>query len=332
MKQHGIRLTQLAYRLDMPDSEWYSAVAKEAGSLAPEGAGAMVYAFDAAVPGGGVRIPYWSSSGISEAFAYATIELNRQTTAAEADLFYRRGILCGTVSEQLTTAQQSQQESSTYDATVAALGFPDSFGVTASAPDWRGIVVNAPLSKTYRLDFRTRYLWRQLGVHLQAAYRLRRSLQRGSASQRAVIKPGGRVEDARLEARDPDARELLARAARNIDRARSSRGPDDVHEALDLWEGLVDGRWSLVEHFERDGRRYFVAYANPYELEDPRALTTREREVVAHIGQGDSNKWTAYQLGVREGTVAKLLERALHKLGLSNRHELVWVYSTLHRA
>ncbi|MFO7780884.1 MAG: helix-turn-helix transcriptional regulator [Spirochaetia bacterium] len=146
------------------------------------------------------------------------------------------------------------------------------------------------------------------------------------------MNPDGRIEDARSDARGRDARERLAQAARSIDRARSNRGPDDAREALDLWEGLVDGRWSLVEHFERDGRRYFVAYENPCDLQDPRALTPRERQVMAHIAQGDSNKWVAYQLGIREGTVAKLLERALYKLGVSNRHELVWIYNTLRRA
>jgi DNA-binding CsgD family transcriptional regulator len=331
MKRRSIRLTQLAYRLDIPDSEWYGTVAEEAAGLTPEGIGAMVYAFDVSAAGAGVRIPDWASYGVPEEFTRATLELNRRTTTAEAALFYRRGILCGTVSEQLATAGQSSRDGSTYDDTVAGLGIPDSFGVTASAPDGRGIVVNAPLSRRTRLDSRTRHVWRQLGVHLQAAHRLRRSLQQGDDRRQAIIDPSGRIEDARSDARQPDARERLARAARNIDRARSSHAPDDACEALELWEGLVDGRWSLVEHVESDGRRYFVAHANAYGLEDPRALTPRERHVVAHIGQGDSNKWTAYQLGVREGTVARLLERALHKLGLSSRHELVWIYSTLHR-
>ena len=330
MKQQSIRLAQLAYKLDIPDSQWYSTVAEAAAVLTPGGVGAMVYAFDASA-GTGIQIPSWGSFGVTDEFAAATLELNRRTTAAEAELFYRRGILCGTVSEQLASTGRTRPEDSTYDVTVAGLGIPDSFGLTASAPDGRGIVVNAPLSTSIRLDARTRRLWSQLAVHLQAGYRLRRNLQWGSARREAVVDPEGRVEDARADARSPDARERLARAARSIDHARSSRGPDDAREALDLWEGLVDGRWSLVEHFERDGRRYFLAYKNPCDIADPRALTPRERQVVAHIGQGDSNKWAAYELGIREGTVAKLLERALYKLGVSTRHELVWIYNTLRR-
>lgn len=330
IKQQSIRLAQLAYQLDIPDSQWFSTVAEAAAVLTPEGVGAMVYAFDAS-GWNGVQIPSWGSSGISEEFAAATLELNRRTTAAEAEVFYRRGILCGTVSEQLTSTGRTRPEGSTYDVTVAGLGIPDSFGLTASAPDGRGIVVNAPLSTSIRLNARTRRLWSRLAVHLQAGYRLRRNLQSGSARRGAVVDPDGRVEDARADARCPSAREHLARAARSIDRARSKRGPDDAREALDLWEGLVDGQWSLVEHFERDGRRYFLAYENPCDIEDPRALTPRERQVVAHIGQGDSNKWAAYQLGIRVGTVAKLLERALYKLGVSNRQELVWIYNTLRR-
>ncbi|HKK48888.1 MAG TPA: helix-turn-helix transcriptional regulator [Alkalispirochaeta sp.] len=330
MKQAGIRLTQLAYRLEMSDFEWCSTVAGAAAELTPESTGAMVYTFDTSA-GTGVQIPSWGSLGVTEEFVAATIELNRHTTVAEAEVFYRPGILCGTVSEQLTATGQPRPEGNTYDATVAGLGIPDSFGLTASDPDGRGIVVNAPLSASIRLDTRTRRLWSRLAVHLQAGFRLRRNLRQGRSRLEAVVDSEGRIVDAYGGAQDPDVREHLVQAARSIDRARSTRGPDNAGDALALWEGLVDGRWSLVEQFERDGRRYFLAYDNPRTLKDPRALTPREKQVVGHIGQGTSNKWTAYQLGISEGTVAKLLERALHKLGITTRHELVWIYTTLRR-
>jgi hypothetical protein len=59
------------------------------------------------------------------------------------------------------------------------------------------------------------------------------------------------------------ARELprAQRAAKAIDRARS-RARSNEDEALELWQGLVAGRWSLVEQFDSDGRRFLVARKN----------------------------------------------------------------------
>ena len=41
---------------------------------------------------------------------------------------------------------------------------------------------------------------------------------------------------------------------RRIDRARTRAGREDVDAALGMWEGLVDGRWSLVDPLRRIAR------------------------------------------------------------------------------
>jgi hypothetical protein len=81
-------------------------------------------------------------------------------------------------------------------------------------------------------------------------------------------------------------------------------------EAVEIWRGLVAGLWSLVDHIDTDGRRYLVAHRNDPTTPDPRALTERERQVVAYADLGQSNKLIAYQLGLSVSTVGVLLARA----------------------
>jgi DNA-binding CsgD family transcriptional regulator len=87
--------------------------------------------------------------------------------------------------------------------------------------------------------------------------------------------------------------------------------------------GLVAGRWSLVDHFERSGRRYLVARRNDPSVRDPRALNLRERQVVWYASLGHSNKLIGYQLGLSFSTVATHLANATRKRGVASRVELI---------
>ncbi|MFA0760760.1 MAG: hypothetical protein HZLCBSQH_000861 [Candidatus Fervidibacterota bacterium] len=59
----------------------------------------------------------------------------------------------------------------------------------------------------------------------------------------------------------------------------------------------------------------------------PQILTPRERNVLALLAQGLSNKEIAYQLGIKPGTVKEQISRILRKLNLRNRTEAA-VYAT----
>jgi DNA-binding NarL/FixJ family response regulator len=93
----------------------------------------------------------------------------------------------------------------------------------------------------------------------------------------------------------------------------------------------VDGRWSLVDRFESDGRRFMVAHRNEPDVRDPRALSKRERQVVAFAATGHSNKLIGYELGVSPSSVAKHLGVAARKLGVRSRAELVATSLDRHR-
>jgi DNA-binding CsgD family transcriptional regulator len=131
----------------------------------------------------------------------------------------------------------------------------------------------------------------------------------------AVLSPSGAVDHAEPIAQSSEARTQLRRAARAIDRARSVARPHE-DEALDLWQGLVAGRWSLVERFDHDGRRFLVARRNDPKVRDPRALTMRERQVLAYAAMGHRLKLIAYSLGLSMAAVSGHRKNAMRKLGL----------------
>jgi DNA-binding CsgD family transcriptional regulator len=325
MKRGLLGLVESAYRFDESPRDWLDTLSEVASELTP-GTGAMVYAFDASHRPG-VDIGPWGATGVSDAFAESTIELNRKSSDDEVDLFYRSGVTSGTVSEFLQSVGEDVAENESYDTTTGARGYPDTFGLTASAPDFRGLVINSPLATRTTLDERTRFRWRQVGAHLQTAYRLRRYVDSAFDDAEAVLEPDGRLVDASDGARDAERRSRLRDAVVAIDKARS--GSDESDSALDVWSALVDGRWSLVESIDTDGRRFYLAIPNGCETRELFALTDRERQVVAHVAQGDSNKWCGYQLGVSPATVSTLLRRALDKLGLESRRELIVLYNRL---
>src|SRR5262245_47963095 len=100
-----------------------------------------------------------------------------------------------------------------------------------------------------------------------------------------------------------DSQAALRDAALAIDRARRLHRDQTPEQVLRFWEGLVAGRWSLVDHFDRDGRRYYVARRNDVAVLPARDLTPREREIAALAGLGHSNKRIAYELGLSPTTV-----------------------------
>ena len=79
----------------------------------------------------------------------------------------------------------------------------------------------------------------------------------------------------------------------------------------------------MVDWFDSDGRRFFLAIPNPPDLRDPRGLTEQERQVVAYVLLGETVKLIAYRLGLSPGRVSRLLKSVMHKLGVNSRTQLV---------
>lgn len=172
-----------------------------------------------------------------------------------------------------------------------------------------------------------RRVLQMLSAHLKAGLRLRRRWGASAAavqapSDGAVLSGAGEVLHAEGDARTSAARRELRETARRIDSARSKRSGRG-EEALAVWQGLVDGRWSLVEAFDADGKRFMLAHENDEQVRDPRGLSGMESRVVGLAVRGYSDKLIAYHLGIAEGTASSHLAHAMRKLGIRNRAKLV---------
>ncbi len=80
--------------------------------------------------------------------------------------------------------------------------------------------------------------------------------------------------------------------------------------------------WALVDHFERDGKRYFVVATGPGAKRDPR-LSAREQQVAALAKLGYSNKAIGWELDVTASTVATHLTQICKKLNVAGRVPLI---------
>lgn len=203
------------------------------------------------------------------------------------------------------------------------LGVRDFVAINAVDPSGLGVWVGAPLPQELAPTPAMRRTWTRVASHLAIALRLRTRERQPPA---AVLAPSGRVEHADGEARRDAARTALRDAVRRLERARGPLRHRDPDAAVGLWQGLVDARWSLLDHFEHDGRRYVVAVENDPVAVGPAAFTPRERHVVAAAALGHSNKLIAYQLGLKDSTVRVLLSRAARKVAVDTRRELVALY------
>ncbi|MEZ4400150.1 MAG: helix-turn-helix transcriptional regulator [Kofleriaceae bacterium] len=126
-----------------------------------------------------------------------------------------------------------------------------------------------------------------------------------------------------IEFDDPDPPDLtdLRSLAEALDRQVPPSG-DPRGVVRSVWRGLLAGQWALLDSFEH-GERWFVV-ARKSAAPDPHlALTDREQQVLGFAVRGHSNKWAALELGLTSSTIATHLRRAMTKLGLGSRAQLV---------
>lgn len=181
-----------------------------------------------------------------------------------------------------------------------------------------------------RVSDRERRYWGLIASHIAIAYRLRRSLVGAEPGDGdAVLDHDGACHHAEGDARDGDARDQLRHAARQVMRARGALRHSDTAEALAIWRGLVDGRWSLVDRFDTDGKHFLVAHRNPPDVRDRRAFSERERQVAGYLGMGFPNKLIGYSLGITGSAVADHVASISRKLKSKRRVDLVRILSAL---
>ena len=211
-------------------------------------------------------------------------------------------------------------------------GWHDTLCINALDPTRHGLYLGAWMPKRQKLTSNMRARWSRVAAHMAAAHRLRNRLGddelRSADTADAILTPDGRVEHATGEAKDSGSRAALTDGARTVDRARGKLRRTDPDLALAEWRALLAARWTLVDHFESDGKRYVLARRNAAVPRGLDVLTPRERQALGFAQLGHSNKLIAYEMGVAASTVAVLLYRAAKKLGCK-REALIETYARM---
>jgi DNA-binding CsgD family transcriptional regulator len=324
---HAIDVVEACYDLEKSDADWLPNLMRVGAPVFDHGLGTFGFEF--------VR-PVGASGG-------EAVVRGMQMDGLPADFEKRfeaaRGILSPDFVRTVTPpgyagtwSEIAASHPEEFSRLIGTLGYSDLLGIVAVDPNGVGVDISAPLPKALRLTPRSRERWQMVGAHIAAAYRLRRALK-ASAKQARTDLPNGaeavldtngfRVVHAAGDATATSAGDILRRAARRADRARGRLRREDPARALAAWQALVSGRWSVVDWFDTDQRRFVLAIPNPPKVADPRGLTPQECLVVAYVVLGESNKLIAYRLGLSQGRVSGLLRSAIHKLGLKSRAQVV---------
>lgn len=209
--------------------------------------------------------------------------------------------------------------------TVSESGVMDFVGSVGTDVTGRICAVSFASPKGKRPSRATRTALSRLAGHLAAAYRLRGA---DAEDADAVIDPSGKLVHASSGAIADEAGAQLRAAALTMDRSRREAGTDP-ERALAHWKAMVEGRWTLVERFESDGRRIFVARPNEPATHRQNGLTDAERKVVALAALCHPLKLIGYELGFAESHVSRVLASALTKLGVRSRAELIELHGAL---
>ncbi|HKO93933.1 MAG TPA: helix-turn-helix transcriptional regulator [Polyangiaceae bacterium] len=309
-----------AFRGDLVS--WADAVHAALGPALDLGQGTIVGLVDLA--DGGLRIEHLRRDELASPVHQAVARLTAWLAPGRLREAFFNGRVLGS-----SSGQYAEETLSALQQRARAVGSRDAAGWCVNDGVDYGFMVISPTAAPLALPTRTRATVRRLGHHVATGLRLQRVLCSDALddpSVEAIFDVDGGLQHAAGMARSNDALQRLRAAVL----ARVETGESEVLEGAEAWDGLVSGRWSLVDRFDSDGRRFVIAHRNPPGCLDPRRLTPSEEQIAMLIALGQSNKEIALDLGIAESTVANLLAGALDKLGLESRTLLPIFWRDVH--
>lgn len=323
-KSAVIDLVEAAYGLPANESAWLERVLEAALPVMGDAVFASGIIYSRPDGAGRARVETWRHVGALGHMECAAREYANKASRDVECVWLRAGT-ANTLS-QISPGSRRLCESFAAETGIAA----DALLLNALEPDGRGACVAVFLPVETRLTRCARERWRKLGAHLNAGHRLWRAIASMDGDctplpcgAEAVVDPSTfRVIDALGCSEDSSLLEKLRDSARQIDRARGQLRKTDPDEALDTWWALVRGRWTMLDWFDSDGRRFVLGIPNAPELGDPRGLTEREHQVATYAARGESGKMIGYRLGISKATVSTALDGAMHKLHVKTKPQL----------
>jgi DNA-binding CsgD family transcriptional regulator len=318
---------EAAYGDEPDDPAWLRRIAEVAARHLDQGFGAYAYLYD--VSGGTRRHEASVVLGMSDEMVEGIRQAEALRARSPAELttrMYRSGPACQTGSSQSGLTRNRWRREPGIARAIETTRARDSLGLVTGDPSGIGCAIQFPKREIGPMSKATTGIWTRVAAHLAAAYRMRRAGASASAAD-AVLSPSGRVEHAEPAAQGASDRSALSRGAKRMDLARGKLRRDDPRAAVDLWRALVAGRWSLVDHFDHDGRRFLLARRNEHApTVSLGTLSPRQRDVLALAALGYGNKLIGYQLGLTPSAVAMILTRAAQRLRVRSRLQLIATY------
>ena len=326
----AIDLVEASYDLDLAPAEWLPKLLEAGESMFDLGCGHYgVIVAGVSEPGVPIFTQVQTGPGAEE------LPLKVWRAAREAGPDVVAGF-SQTVSGSVTVLSDLRDRwPRAYEVLTQGVGCRDMLSLVATDPDRHGVNITIPSPELIRLTPKQRAHWQMIGVHLAAGHRLRRGLgEEGDVAGKPITEMPLQAEalldptrflvaQAAGGAQERGASKTIREAARLVDKARGPLRQDDPEEALRIWRGLVRGRWSLVDWFDTDGRRFVLAKPNAPNIRDPRGLTQREALVATYAASGESRKLISYRTGLSESTVSRALDSAMHKLAVKTQAQLV---------
>lgn len=310
-----------AYRLDLGDKDYVHNLAEAATPLLDRGFGVLAYTYNARDERQPVIEEVATSTGFDPSWLprfYEAVEAAGYAGPPQPTGFEAwRHMTCG-------QASQVAKMRPFLPMFEILGGSRDAFALNALDASGQGLWLGAPLRSTRKVSVEQVTLFTRLAAHLASAMRLRRTTSGTKPKAAAVLSPSGALLHAEAEAGVLEARATLREATVAFDQARSKKPRSNVDSATRRWRPLVVSRWSLLDDFDSDGRRFVVAVENAPPTRPPRRdLSEREHQVMTQAHLGHTNKVIAYELGLSTSTVRVLLHRAALKLGVSTRDEAI---------
>ena len=327
-------LMELAYRIDLPLKDWQQKLSDAIFKRRSIGTGLLSYEFDASDPEGPVGIGSIATAGDVEEFAQSTEETHNAIQGNLYHIVLKRGTHCSTTRRRLAEESHSLEEFNNFNSSIEKLGLYDIWAVCSVELNARGIAFAIPLENHIELKPAETAYWQKIAVHISAGYRLRKSLSGNNTDIDSLLDKaeailGNDGHPIKLGKPAADKREIITRAVKAIDRARAEDYRNGSSHSIDLWKGLLAGKWSLVFRTDSDGKRFILLFKNDPISIKHKKLSRRESQIAGYAAQGHSYKDIAYELGLNVSTIGTYLQRALSKLELASIHELVWLYGEL---
>jgi DNA-binding CsgD family transcriptional regulator len=312
-----VDIVEAAYATEVDDGAWLDSLARAALPHVGRGMGVVALTYETKTT---LHVSAVRGAGDLPMPAAMLARAAEGATPAYVERSWKR-LSCGTASEVRGWSSEPARS-----AGFEGAGVKDVLSINAYDVSGVGCCIGVPSPRVLTLKRSERAVYDRVAAHLASGFRLRRRARAADA----ILSTSGAILDATTdEAKTQLARAALGEAVRDIERARGAMRKRDPERALSSWRALVSARWSLVDHFERDGKRFIVAVSNAPAPPEVEQLTMRERSVIALAAQGHATRLVAYELGLSESTVRVLLMRAARKLGARTREKAISRYKTL---